>query len=409
MLKKRLVAGIMTLAMTLGMCFGGAVTARADDNPTVDQPDSSGDEGSGDTNTENKITADNLKIVKKLEMSTHATIPSNGFTFTFKFTPYKVTEDTTIEAVKDTPSISDKTVTYSSVNQGTEVPGSDFLKYKVLEVGNIFDGVAFNHAGIYQYKVTEVRPETTDSTTMNNVVYSNEEYLLKVVVENDDSAAGGVKIDQVIVKKEGAAGKTDKLEFENEYISKGSFKIKKTVTGNLADKTKKFDFTLQFIQAPIISTETSMNYDGTITRKAGSGTPQTETVTCDENGKLNFKLADGDTLEFTNIPVGTRYTVSENPDGYAPGATKKPIGAGETGNTAGGYVDGQNGEKLWQVSNVLVGEGGSSANYVAFTNGKNDTVPGGILTNNLPFILMIAAAILGLAAYVVVKSRKAKH
>ena len=55
------------------------------------------------------------------------------------------------------------------------------------------------------------------------------------------------------------------------------------------------------------------------------------------------------------------------------------------------------------TSNKLVGE---KANYTKVENNYNDQPITGIVTENLPFILLIAAAVLGFAAYLVVKRRK---
>lgn len=55
------------------------------------------------------------------------------------------------------------------------------------------------------------------------------------------------------------------------------------------------------------------------------------------------------------------------------------------------------------TSNKLVGEG---SNYADVENNYSDNPITGIISNNLPFIILICAAVLGFAAYLVVKRHR---
>lgn len=100
-------------------------------------------------------------------------------------------------------------------------------------------------------------------------------------------------------------------------ISAGSLVINKNVTGQGADLTKKFDFTVTFIDATDV-----YHYTGVATGTIRSG----DTIS----------LADGESITITGLPAGTQYTVTEfdySDAGYTATST------GATGTIAPGMVE----------------------------------------------------------------------
>ena len=87
------------------------------------------------------------------------------------------------------------------------------------------------------------------------------------------------------------------------------------------------------VNAPVSSTAKAFPF--TLTLTGPDGTPFTETIDCNaaavaqDGNRYTFTLADGDSIEFTNIPHGVQYVVTE---GDVPGYTV--ISAGEIGTIA---------------------------------------------------------------------------
>ena len=96
---------------------------------------------------------------------------------------------------------------------------------------------------------------------------------------------------------------------------KGILDVKKIVTGNAADATQKFDFTVTLTNADGTPVAADANGDP-ITYKARRFTtdPNTyteETLTLGDGGKLSFKLSDKETLRLIGLPVGITWKAEE--------------------------------------------------------------------------------------------------
>ena len=168
--------------------------------------------------------------------------------------------------------------------------------------------------------------------------------------------------------------------------------IEKNTTGTYADKTRKFDFEITFTKSPMSDQTT---FTGTIGAQSVEYTAgQTKT----------FKLADGEKLVFNNLPVGTTYMVKElaATDGYTPKVT---VVENKTTTVTNKTV--QETEALDTLKengkNNLVGE---NENKVTFTNTYKDVAVTGIVMNNLPFILLVAVAIVAFVSLAVIKRRR---
>lgn len=342
---KRFRAMSLAGVLTVGMCMGTSVFAAAQ-------------VGSGTEN--NPADAD---ITKKLKIADGIAVPDTEFTFDFT----KVTADA--------PDIGSRTVSYS---------GADTIQENVAEKAaeNIFEDVTFPHAGEFEYTLRE---QTGDADVGNGTMsYDDSVYTIRVYVKN--MADGELYISDITAEKEG--GKKEEIDFVNTFRKDTSLTVKKITEGGMADKTKKFRFTINFTQASTCDEDSfasgSMNY---------------------EYGKdYPFELSDGESLTFGSVPAGTRYCVTEAgaADGYTPevvvvenGVESEAVSAGETESLSSTAV---NGGGL-----NLAGEG---TNTVTFTNTYEDIVITGVIVDNLPFVLMILTAIGGFAGCVVIKRRK---
>lgn len=207
------------------------------------------------------------------------------------------------------------------------------------------------------------------------------------------NGTNGLEIEKITAQ--GASGKTNKILFTNTYAKNdATLTIEKNTTGTYVDKTKEFNFEITFTKSP-------MSDQTTFTGKIGS-----ESVECTAGTAKPFTLADGEQLVFSNLPVGTTYVVKElaATDGYTPSVTvvenKK--------NTVNNRIAAQEGDALDTLKEGgkknLVGE---AENKVTFTNThQGGVVPTGILMNNLPFILLVAVAIVAFVSLAVIKRRR---
>ena len=345
--KKKL--GAFVLAGTMLLSMGTTVFAAGE--PTVPDVNSNGQ----------------VPITKEFEMADGLKTPAA----TFKFTA------TSQIAGAPTATIAD--VSFTEGQTGT-LKGEKYVLEGTTTIS--FQGT-WPHAGEYVYTVKETQE------SIPNVTYDTSTYTLRVYVIN---GTNGLKVEKITA--EGANGKTNKILFTNTYAKNdATLTIEKNTEGDYADKTRKFDFEITFTKSPMSDQTT---FTGTIGAQSVEYTAgQTKT----------FKLADGEKLVFNNLPVGTTYMVKElaATDGYTPKVTvvenKTTTVTNKTVAQEGDALDTlkQDGTKN------LVGE---NENKVTFTNTHKGVVPTGILMNNLPFILLVAVAIVAFVSLAVIKRRR---
>lgn len=314
-----------------------------------------------------------VQITKEFEMADGLKTPAA----TFKFT---ATSETT-----GAPTATIANVSFTEEQTGTLI-GEKYVLEGTTAIS--FQGT-WPHVGEYVYTVTETQDP---ANKVENVTYDSSEYTLRVYVVNKND---NLEVEKITAEKAGT--KTAKILFKNTYAKKdATLIIEKNTTGTYANKTQQFDFTIAFTKSPTESTLGEFN--GTITRK---GNNTSELVTTN-NGSYNFKLADGDKLQFTDLPVGTTYVVTENgaKDDYTPSVTvienaqetvKDRVAQNEEQALS---TQKENGEKN------LIGE---NTNKVTFTNTYKNVAVTGVIMNNLPFILLVAVAIVAFVSLAVMK------
>ena len=321
----------------------------------------------GESTTPNVNQNGQVPITKKFEMADGLTTPAA----TFKFTATSQTPGALPATIAD--------VSFTEGQTGT-LKGEKYVLEGTTAIS--FQGT-WPHAGEYVYTVTEKQE------SMPNVTYDDSIYTLRVYVIN---GTNGLEVEKITAQ--GATGKTDKILFTNTYAkNNATLTIEKNTTGTYADKTKEFNFEITFTKSP-------MSDQTTFAGKIGS-----EPVECTAGTAKPFTLADGEQLVFSNLPVGTTYVVKEleASDGYTPSVTvvenKTTTLTNKTVAQEGDALDTlkQDGTKN------LVGE---NENKVTFTNTHKGVVPTGILMNNLPFILLVAVAIVAFVSLAVIKRRR---
>lgn len=345
--KKKL--GAFVLAGTMLLSMGTTVFAAGE--PTVPDVNSNGQ----------------VPITKEFEMADGLKTPAA----TFKFTATSTTPDALPATITD--------VTYQAGETGPLKDG----KYVISKDTAISFTGNWKHAGEYVYTVTETQEN------MPNVTYDTSSYTLRVYVIN---GTNGLEIEKITAEK--ANGKTNKILFTNTYAKNdATLTIEKKTTGKYANKTKKFNFEITFTKSP-------MSDKTTFTGNIGS-----EPVECTAGTAKSFTLADREQLVFSNLPVGTTYVVKElaASDGYTPSVT---VLENKT-TTVNNRIAAQEGDALDTLKEGgkknLVGE---NENKVTFTNTYKDVAVTGIVMNNLPFILLVAVAIVAFVSLAVIKRRR---
>ena len=263
--------------------------------------------------------------------------------------------------------------TFTLVQTGSEVTNGDAGAAPALGVitGATFDAGAatsegvtkpitvnlpeYDRVGIYEYTLKEVKGNTA------GVGYYDAAMKLVVTVVNGENGLERV----AAVHTELAQGADKSDTFENTY-SAGTLTVKKTVTGNLGDKKKEFDFTVTFA-AP-----EGKNWTPAIGASEGA------TMVEDNPMSYTFKLKHDAMATFGNLPAGVTYTVTETP------------------------VDGYTTNNIEQKGTIVAG-----LNEVTFINEKSGTIDTGVTTENLPYVLLIGFVVLAGAALLI--KRKAHN
>lgn len=196
------------------------------------------------------------------------------------------------------------------------------------------------------------------------VTYYDKGIKLVVTVVNDDN--GKLRIAAVHTESTGEA-KSDK--FPNTYKA-GELDVSKTVTGNLGDKNKYFEFTVTLTGVE------GKTYADSYAVTGGSADAKNPT-TIAVGVPTKFNLKHGDTITIANLPYGVTYTV--------------------TVTAAEGYTTEKTGD---------TGEIKAAEQTAEFTNNKAGSVDTGVVLNNMPYILVLAVLAAGVAVFIIRKRRE---
>lgn len=379
-------------------------------------------------------------ITKELQLPSGTDVPNESFAFTV--TPktvdgvdYKEAAD---GAAANMPSVTPTNISFTSTDTKTETEDENTATKTshYVKSTEIFKNITWPHAGVYVYEIKE----TADNTT--GMTYSGASYTATVYVKNGTN--GTYASDITVVKTKDDAGEdtsaeeqakkvdpskpdeTDPskgggLKFVNKYVKSipvtpvnpdpdnptkdddndNGLGVKKIVTGELGDKTKGFDFKVK-VTAPTLSSKTS--YTAKIVEKdSESETPKEVKIVSFTSGtEQTIQLAHGQELVFTDLDVGAAFEVQETDSDVAASDTEKNKYIAKTEKVLNGGTATQEGTGAAKVS----GRVSEKSDLVAVTNTRNSETPTGIVINNLPFILMIAAVLGGFAAYIAARRRR---
>lgn len=201
-----------------------------------------------------------------------------------------------------------------------------------------------------------------------------------------------MKLSQVELKNDAyveVSGKTKLSQIENTYQA-GTVTITKSVTGNMGNKSTKFNFKV------VLESEKPVNSIVTGNK--------TFTFTPNDNGmytaEQTYQLSDSETWTITNLPFGVTYTV------YEMNGEDETATAVAQGNTLTAE------SKTYTVSYDTAKTGAldeKTANHkiatIVTNNCGNENIDTGVILDNAPYILMLAV-VAGGAMTLVIKKRR---
>lgn len=232
---------------------------------------------------------------------------------------------------------------------------------KDVQVGN-FGTIEYTKPGTYTYVIAEQAGDETELT------FSKATYRATVTVTDDGAGrlSAKTKIAQLTDDAGNAAERTVEAAVFTNTAKTGSLTVKKTVVGG--DSQREFGFTVALTD--------------------GDGEPVSGTFGEGENavtftdGKAAFALKDGGEKTIAGLPVGARYTVTEDAaEGYATtadGAEGTVTGAGATAaftNTYGTATEGRDVSTAGLFTKTLKGRDWAESDSFQFALTGEDGAP----------------------------------
>ena len=204
----------------------------------------------------------------------------------------------------------------------------------------------YDKVGVYQYKLTEIEGNSA------GVVYDDRELILTVYVLYGEN---GELETQVTLHEHGKDAMAKVDGFTNKFMASG-LDIYKKVSGNMGDKNQEFNITVELnapagkeINSPIFVDGNEVNL---------------------VDGKLELTIKHDQTIRLRNLPFGVTYTVTEE--------------------------DLENYEEEISFGSGAIGKYNKS---VVIKNHSEQVIETGINLDNLPYILILGAATIGLFGF----------
>lgn len=350
---KKLFAGVVASAMMLAM----AIPAFA----------------AGPITSETGITSYTLH--KSYQLIGEGVSPAATFQFTIENTALtgssKYTKDT-----MPTPSMT-PSVTYES---GQATPNGDGTGVQEIVVDFTENGqLIYDSVGQYSYTLKETIP----AQGLAGVDYDNDPVTMKVTVINDEEN-GGYKINTISFTKKDEknsgrveGNKNDEAAFINTY-SANKLNVAKTVAGKAGDKNHEFSFSVKFTgpEGKIWDASDAFSFEAGV-KSASYNSAE---------GTWDFTLTHGQSIDFTNIPAGVTYAVTEN---GLDASNKQTVNGTEY--TAA--YENETGTMAAEALNAVV------------TNTAKDFIDAGVLLDNAPYVVLLSIVAAGGALMLLGKRR----
>lgn len=297
-------------------------------------------------------------VIYKLE-NEGTTSPAETFTFTFS---NGIVADAA-EGVS-APAIPSVTVDFAE--------GEATAAGEIKQVTVPLSRITWPSVGVYTYDVKQT------VGTQAGVAYDSKTLRMKVTVALDNDDQYYVAFVTTTLEDPDGNGQTDVKSgsFENTY-SAGSLAVTKNVTGNMGDRNQYFKITVTLTGEA--GKTYALSYPVSGGSKLVNGTVDAAASTISVGTPTDFYLKHGETFTIANLPYGVTYTVVEDnyqDEGYT---------------TTTKYSDDTN-KKI-----------DTATDTVTITNNKSATVDTGIALDSLPYVLLLAVSVMGIAAFVMKK------
>ena len=384
-----------------------------------------------DTGTANTTgTFPDGALSKKYALETEldaGTAISPAETFTFTKADLSGVNDTGYSGIDDDKIPTDiKTISIgSAVFEAGKANASETDTASVVPITiHAADISKYQKPGTYYYDFTEQTGNTA------GVTYSTDVYrvVLPVIAVGDDDTSGNKSLafdmsNIHIVKGTNSNGKytfptTDtgfqyKIDrIENTYTA-GGLAIKKVVKGKAGDVNQTFTVTVKLTapayrkvksQLKLSSTnapaDNVVSVDGkplTADANAAADAARTYTISSDAKGwdskTIQFSVKNGTTFEVDNIPAGVTYTVSEAAGSY------HAVFRTSDGTELASVSDGSG--KITTKNAAVIDK---TVQGIVIVNNKDINMDTGVFLNNMPYIVLVAAA--GIALVFFMKNQK---
>lgn len=306
-----------------------------------------------------------LIMVLTLSVAVAAAAHTDMETITISVTYNATNEGTTSPAEEFVFAIANTSVTDAAsgvTKENMPTPAAGSVTYAAGEAGNagtMTKNVTitlpeYTSVGIYTYTITP-----TLGTNAGVTYWAKPIKLVVTVIEQN----GKTRVAAVHTEDE-QEQKSDDITYT---YSAGSLSVTKNVAGNLGDRSKEFNVTVTFTapEASVVNSTISYIVDG-----------ETKTIAPaawkENTASVQIALHHGETVTFTNIPYGVTYHVAE---------------------------DSYEAEDYETSYNKQDGTIEAASDAVTITNNKENQVDTGIVLDSLPYILLIAVALVGVVAF----------
>lgn len=294
--------------------------------------------------------------------NTETTSPAEDFTF--NYTKTEVTNAATGVDVDDMPDLTIGNAHFDEgVAQTSPATANGSVTISLPAVAS------FPSVGIYTYII---RPQA--GNTAGVTYYAEDIRLVITVIE----ATGGKRRIAAVHTETDEGKKANNIDY---LYSAGKLNVTKVVDGNLGDRDKEFNVTVTFTAPANEKVKSVISYT--------DGTTKTIEISAwkEENGskqaEVTIDLKHNETVTFTNIPYDVTYTVEE------------------TAESAEGYTVSYSVNQNSTIS--------KATDTVTVTNTKNSAVDTGIVLDSLPYVLLIAVAVVGVVIFTARKRSRREY
>lgn len=338
--------------------------------------------------------------------------PATGITFTKEINMAGTTKATDVPEVKFSYAITAGVGKDASAD-GPEIKAPIATEIPTTPVAVVFDGTesvtnnkisktvtldfssaTFTAPGIYRYIITEsmVEASTGVGTHPDIVPDPVSTRYLDIYVENNTDPATSTSKKFIITHFIMFTDASDRPDNDGNYTDQTGksagytstyttydLSLQKNVTGEMGDRTKDFEFSIEF--------------DGGAVNKGVSLKCNGNSIILDSQGKGKIEdilLKNSGVISVTGIPSNVKYTVVEHlsaGEGYTTSYTvNNAPGIVDNMDNAAGNADDTS--KVTGSEHVM----GKGDNAVVFTNNRDAVTPTGVIVNIAPYVAMVVLA-----------------